>query len=193
MPQLVQHRVNTIAQLSSTPIQYGVELDIRDKYDELIIEHDAFNKGTNWLDYLAAYQHGLMIANIKTEGVEQRVITDLAAHNIDNYFLLDVSLPFLVKLSNSGFRKMAVRFSEYEPLDFVMKFAGKVDWLWADCFTKMPLDASNYEMLKKHFKICLVSPELHGRSEDELLQYKAEIASFEIDAICTKKTELWGN
>ncbi len=189
--QIIQHRVNDISTLSSTPNNYGVELDIRDKYDELIITHDAFSTGENWNDYLAAYQHQLMIANIKTEGVEQRVITDLANANIENYFLLDVSLPFLVKLSNAGFRKMAVRFSKYEPIELALSFANKVEWVWVDCFEGLALDTLTYQVLKTHFKICLVSPELHGLPADSISEFKSQLADMPIDAVCTKVPEMW--
>jgi hypothetical protein len=189
--QIVQHRVNTIEQLNATPKQYGVELDIRDKYDELIIEHDAFNKGTNWDNYINAYEHSLLIANVKTEGIEQQITTDLATRNIENYFLLDVSLPFMVKLSKQGFTKMAVRFSEYEPIELAMQFAGKVEWLWVDCFTYLPLNNTNYEQLKKYFKICIVSPELQQQSLETITIFKEQLNGLAIDAVCTKRPDLW--
>jgi hypothetical protein len=189
--QIIQHRVNNIAQLRATPMQYGIELDIRDKYDELIITHDAFEAGESWSDYLDQYKHGLMIANIKTEGIEKKIIEDLETRNIKNYFLLDVSLPFLVKLSNEGFSNMAVRFSEYEPIELASKFVKKVNWVWVDCFTHLPLNDGNYAFLKEHFKICLVSPELHGHSIEMINDFKIQLRNWSIDAVCTKKPELW--
>ena len=38
-------------------------------------------------------------------------------HNINNYFFLDQSFPFLMKTINSGVKKVALRLSEYESID----------------------------------------------------------------------------
>ncbi len=188
---IVQHRVNTLEQLKTIPTHYGVELDIRDKYNELIITHDAFVQGHNWDIYLQHYKQQLCIANVKTEGIEQKIISDFEQHNIENYFLLDVSLPFLVKLSNQGFKKMAVRFSEYEPIELAMQFAGKVDWLWVDCFKHLPLNTQNYAQLKRHFKICIVSPELQGHNVEMIHQFKNVFLQLPVNAVCTKHPHLW--
>jgi hypothetical protein len=189
--QIVQHRVNTITALNDTPTHYGVEFDIRDKYDELIIEHDAFKTGTEFNTYLAAYTHGLMIANVKAEGIENKIIKELNNFQIDNYFLLDVSLPYIVKLSNQGFTKMAIRFSEYEPIQLAQQFIGKCDWVWVDCFSTFPLTMEMYEILKTHFKICLVSPELQAMPIDQIQVLRKTVQNMEIDAVCTKRPDLW--
>jgi hypothetical protein len=189
--QIIQHRVNTIAALHNTSTEYGAELDIRDKYDKLIIQHDAFLDGEDWNSYIKAYQHGLLVANIKTEGIEEKVMQDLVDNNINNFFLLDVSLPFLIKLANKGTRKMAVRFSEMEPIELATQFVGKVDWVWIDCFTHLPLTTDNYTFLKQHFKLCIVSPELHGHSLDRIKEFRNQLSSMPVDAVCTKKPELW--
>jgi hypothetical protein len=189
--QIVQHRVNTITALNDTPTHYGVEFDIRDKYDELIIEHDAFKTGTEFNTYLAAYTHDLMIANVKAEGIENKIINELSNYQIDNYFLLDVSLPYIVKLSNQGFTKMAIRFSEYEPIQLAQQFIGKCDWVWVDCFSTFPLTMEMYEILKPHFKICLVSPELQAMPIDQIQVLRKTVQNMEIDAVCTKRPDLW--
>jgi hypothetical protein len=188
---IVQHRINTVEQLINTPTHLGVELDIRDKYNELIITHDAFIDGQNWNTYVQQYQHQLCIANVKTEGIEQKIIQDFEKQNIQNYFLLDVSLPMLVKLSNQGLKNMAVRFSEYEPIELAMQFAGKVNWLWVDCFNQLPLTNQNYDILKKHFKLCIVSPELQQHNTEMIHQFKNVFLQLPVDAVCTKHPELW--
>jgi hypothetical protein len=189
--QIIQHRVNTIEQLKQVNRDYGIEFDVRDKYDEIIVTHDAFVEGEQWDDFLNHYHHQCMIVNVKTEGIEKRIIEDLERKQIDNYFLLDVSLPFLVKLSQQAFRKMAVRFSDYEPLEFTMKFAGKVDWVWVDCFHGLPLNPSNYAILRKHFKICIVSPELHGKPVEEIAVFKQTLNDIPVQAVCTKQPQHW--
>jgi tripartite-type tricarboxylate transporter receptor subunit TctC len=68
--------------------------------------------------------------------------------------------------------------------------AGKCEWVWVDCFTKLPLTREVYAQLKKHFKICLVSPELLGRPS-EIGWYREQLAGMEIDAVCTDQGRDW--
>ncbi len=188
---IVQHRVNTVAQLYATPTQYGVELDVRDKYTELVLQHDALAPGEPWKMYLQAYNHALLIANVKAEGIEQHIINDLATVHCTNYFLLDVSLPQLVKLSNQGISNLAVRYSEYEPIELATQFIGKVQWVWVDWFSTMPLQLEQYAYLKQHYKLCLVSPELQGHSTEFIHSTKQLLHNMPIDAVCTKHPQLW--
>jgi hypothetical protein len=69
----IQHRVNAIEQLRVTPTEYGVELDLRDRGDRLILQHDPFKDGEDFAEYLQHYRHSLMILNIKSERIEHRV------------------------------------------------------------------------------------------------------------------------
>jgi len=78
---------------------------------------------------LKYYKHSFIILNTKEEGMEERIIALMEKHQIENYFFLDLSLPFLIKYMKKGVTKIAVRFSEFEPLEFVMKFSGKVEWV----------------------------------------------------------------
>jgi hypothetical protein len=188
---IIQHRVNTIAQLSATSPQYGIEADLRSEGSNLVLHHDPFVKGEDWTSWLQSWQHAFFIANIKTEGIEERVINDLEASGMGNYFLLDVSLPFIVKYMRKGFGKMAIRFSEYEPEQLALRFAGKLEWVWVDCFTRMPLNSDIYALLRPHFKLCLVSPELQGRATEEIAGLRTELASMPVDAVCTKHPALW--
>lgn len=187
----INHRINTVKDLSCVPTENGVELDIRYENNELILHHDPFTTGEKFEDYLKEYRHDLMILNTKSEGMEERILELMKKYHIENYFFLDLSLPFLIKYAKKGIKDIAIRFSEYEPLEFVMNFKGMVNWVWVDCFTDLPLNAENYKILKKHFKICIVSPELQGYSTDRITEFKKKLEGFEIDAVCTKKPELW--
>ena len=185
----IAHRINTIAQLKEVPIEFGIELDLRYEGQDLILHHDPFVTGEKFDDFLAHYRHQLIILNVKTEGIEEEVLRLLKKHNIEHYFFLDLSLPYLIKYMRKGEHKIAVRFSEYEPLSFAMAFAGKVDWVWVDCFNTMPMDLAAYEQLKSAFKICIVSPELQGYPNTRITEFKDQLKGMEIDAVCTKYPE----
>lgn len=184
----VAHRVNTIDELKKIPTAYGVELDLRDDGNELVLQHDPFRTGERFEDYLKEYKHGTIILNIKSERIELRVLELLQKYSITDYFFLDSSFPMIFLLSGKGEKKMALRFSEYEGLDTIEAMQGKVDWVWIDCFTKLPVNRENFALLKEWgFKICLVSPELQGRDAD-IENYKEYLKNEGVvfDAICTK-------
>jgi len=187
----IQHRVNTIDQLKATGKNHGVELDLRPYNSGIILHHEPFVKGDDFEEYLAHYNHSFIILNTKAEGMETRLLEMMKDRDIDDFFFLDLSLPFLVKTIKSGCSKVAVRFSEYEPLEFVSKFEGKADWVWVDCFTRNMLDARSYDYLRRHFKLCIVSPELQGHPVSWIDDFKSSFRNYVLDAVCTKRPELW--
>jgi hypothetical protein len=187
----IAHRINSIELLEQTPFEFGVELDLRPDGNKIIIHHDPFREGEDFEEWLKHYRHSFIILNTKAEGMEERLIALMEKHKIENYFFLDLSLPFLIKYMKKGVSKIAVRFSEFEPIEFVMKFAGKVEWLWVDCFNELPLNGGNYKLLKENFKLCLVSPELQGHGIERIQDFKKQIENFPIDAVCTKRPDLW--
>ena len=188
--QFIAHRVNTIEELKKIPKEYGVEIDLRDDHisGELIMVHDPFVQGQKFKDFLKEYDHKLIILNIKSERIEYTVLENIRDSGKDiDYFFLDSSFPMIYTLSNSGERKLALRYSEFESLDSIMLMKNRVDWIWVDCFTKFPLEKKTYDKLKKHFKLCYVSPELQQQPE-KLLEYRKYILENDLvpDAICTK-------
>lgn len=187
--EFIAHRINTVAELRTLPEGIGLELDLRDRGEDLILQHDPFKEGELFETFLKSYkQRKTLILNIKSERIELRVLELLKEYKIEEYFFLDSSFPMIFHLSNLGEHKIAVRFSELESLESVLLLKGRVDWVWVDCFTKLPLDHSVYLKLKDAgFKLCLVSPELQGRPED-ILSYKSFLEKEKIvfDAICTK-------
>ena len=193
--QIIAHRKNTIAELSQTPSQFGIEVDIRSWGEGLTIHHDPFVKGEDFSEWLKHYQHSLLILNVKEEGLEARLIELMKKHGIENYFFLDQSFPFLVKWAKLGEKRLAVRVSEYESIDTALSLKDKVNWIWVDCFTRFPLNANTAKQLKEaNFKICLVSPELQGRNaelEIPALQKLLKAENITPDAVCTKRPDLW--
>ncbi len=187
----IAHRINSIEQLKETPEQYGVELDLRPDGDKIIIHHEPFQGGENFEEWLKHYKHSFIILNTKAEGMEERLLLLMEKHKIQDYFFLDLSLPYLIKYMKKGVSRIAIRFSEYEPLEFVSKFAGKVEWVWIDCFNFLPLNNENYNTLKSNFKLCLVSPELQGHAISMITEFKHQMKDMEIDAVCTKRPDLW--
>lgn len=188
--EYIAHRVNTVAELRKLDSRYGVELDLRDNLSgRVYLSHNPFKNGEDFEDYLKEYHHGTMILNVKSERIEHKVLELIGAYTVRRYFFLDSTFPMIKLLTDMGVRDIALRFSEFEGLDTIRNMAGKANWVWVDCFTRLPIDRKSYEELKDlGYKLCMVSPELEGQPE-KLGAYKEYLEREGIvpDAVCTKK------
>lgn len=191
--QIIIHRVNTIEKLNKIPKEYGVEIDIRGYGNKLFLNHDTIDDSKKYVsldEYLKHYNHAFIIFNVKESGYEGQIIELAKKYGIENYFLLDVEFPYLYRATRKdGFRNIAVRYSEAEPIDAVLAqiVDGKtlLDWVWIDTNTKLPLDKNIVEKLKL-FKTCLVCPERWGRPQD-IFNYISQMKklNFKPDAVMT--------
>lgn len=187
--EYIAHRINTIEELRQLPTQYGVELDLRDDLNgRIYISHNPFESGEDFEAYCKEYHHGTMILNIKSERIEHKVLEYMKQYQIEKYFFLDSSFPMIKLLTDQGIKKIALRFSELEGLDTLRNMAGKAEWVWVDCFTRIPLDQDSYRELKElGYKLCFVSPELEAQ-EEKIGEYRKHLEEqgFKLDAVCTK-------
>lgn len=183
--EIVAHRINTIEGLRKVPREFGVELDIRADGSVLILNHEPFQGGNRFVDYLENYNHGLMVLNIKEAGIETEVLKLVRARGIKRHFLLDVEFPYLFRASRAGERAIAVRYSEDECIETAARYAGKVDWVWIDTISRLPLTPEVLPVLKRYMT-CLVCPERWGRPQD-IPAYRAAMKkmNFAPDAVMT--------
>lgn len=188
---LIEHRVNTIEHLRRVPAERGIEVDVRDYAGDLRLVHDPLRGGERLEDLLVAYRHALIIFNVKCDGLEERIIELAANYGVQDYFFLDLANPTLINMVRRGFRQIAVRYSEFEPLEFALAFAGQVDWVWVDCFTRLPLDPKIYRALRQNFKICLVSPELQQHPRQMIQAFRQQLRHMPVDAVCTDFCDDW--
>lgn len=184
---VIIHRINKIKELKKIPKKYGVEIDIRSSNKKLILSHDPHKKGDDFKKYLKNYNHSLLVANIKEAGIESQVIKEIKKANIKFFFLLDVEFPYLWKAKKSGFKNIAVRFSEEEPIQTVKNCINKIKYVWIDTFTKLPINKKNHSILKK-FHQSLVSPDRWNRAKD-IHKYKKYLKknNIKIDSVMTSK------
>lgn len=182
----IVHRVNTIEGLKKVPPQYGVEVDIRAYKDRLVLHHDPFQAGEDFEEYLKHYRHAFIILNIKEIGTEKAAMDMCHRFGIQNYFLLDVEFPYLYKSTRGEEKqKIAIRYSEAEPIEQALLFSDLVEWVLIDVNTKLPLDADVLAKLKG-FKTCLVSPECWSRPEAiAKFQEQMKALNFIPDAVMT--------
>jgi hypothetical protein len=171
--EFIIHRINKIKNLKLIPIKYGTEIDIRSKGSKLILNHEPFNNGDQLENYLENYEHKTLVLNLKEAGIEKEVLKLVKQYLINSFFLLDVEMPYMYSATIKGQKNIAVRFSEYESLDLTKYFQNKLNWVWIDTATKLPINMNNIKILSK-FKSCIVCPERWGRKKD-IKNYKKKL------------------
>lgn len=178
---IIYHRINTIEKLKIVPPRYGVEIDVRhdNRTGKLYLNHDP-GTGDDFEEYMkvfAAQKNAFVIFNIKEAGIEQKVIDIAEEYKVENYFLLDVEFPFIFRAAADGKHglkpvnhlngRIAIRYSEAEPIEQALSLQGKFKWVWVDTNTRLPLNEKIVQQLTTAgFKLCLVCPERWGRPED---------------------------
>lgn len=171
--EIVIHRINKVQSLKEIPKKYGCEIDIRAQGSNLILHHDPYANGDFLDDYLDAYQHGLLVLNIKEAGIELDVLKAVRSRGINKHFLLDVEFPYIYRASRAGERAIAIRYSEDEPIELVNNYTALVDWVWIDTNTMLPLNPEIVHQLKG-MNTCLVCPDRWCRPED-ILTYRQQM------------------
>jgi hypothetical protein len=191
--EIIIHRVNTLSKLKEIPHHYGVEIDIRGRDETLFLSHDPLISGkeyTEFTTFISGYTHGTLVINTKEMGYEKKVVDLLTKENVKKYFFLDVESPALYRSAYiEGFRHMAVRFSEYEPVEAVLPYlkgdTPLLEWVWIDTVTCLPMTRQIYDKISS-FKLCLVCPSRWGRSKDISVYKEALLrAGIRIDAVMT--------
>ena len=191
--EIIVHRINNLENLIELSHVYGVEVDIRSHGSRLILNHEPFLDGCNFIDYIENYKHGTLVLNIKEAGIEEEVLKIVKSKGIKSYFLLDVEMPYLYSSSKNGNKNIAVRFSEYEDIKTVEYFRKLVNWIWVDTANVLPIKSENLPIISS-FKSCIVCPERWGRKKDikaykkifDQLQYKPNAVMTSYNCI-----ELW--
>ena len=183
--EFIIHRVNLIEELKKIPQEYGCEIDIRTDGSKLILNHDPCQKGESLIDFLNEYKHGTLVLNIKESGIEDHVLNEVRKREIKSFFLLDVEFPYLYKATLRGEKEIAIRFSEFEPIENVILFNDKLNWIWVDTIKQLPLNHKNLEIIRS-LKSCLVCPSRWGRSiEIKKIKKKLNSLNFAFDFVMT--------
>ena len=190
---IIKHRINTIRNLNKTDKNFGVEIDLRSDKKNIYLHHDPFKKGVLFKKWIKYYKHKIMVLNVKEEGLEKSILKILKKYRINNFFFHDQTFSTLLK--NMSKTKVSVRYSEFENLKNIKYLFKKIKWIWIDNFSGIKLEKKFYSYLKrKKVKICLVSPELVKKSRisevKKIILYLKK-NNFTIDAVCTKKPDLW--
>ena len=145
---------------------FGIETDVRDLDGELVISHDpprrpATSAGELFELYRQTGVPDLPLAlNMKADGLQAMLKDLLAAYEITNYFVFDMSVPDTFSYVRQGMN-VYPRQSDYETVPACYEEACGV---WLDEFSRHWITEP---AIRGHFsrgkQVCIVSPELHGR------------------------------
>lgn len=150
---------------------WGIETDIRDFKEQLVISHDVaccndYTLTFLFEQYIESGVNNTLALNIKADGLATKLSEMLLKYKINNYFVFDMSIPETLKYLNAGIN-VFIRNSEYETsnAELYRRSAG----IWLDTFESVWYDNTFIENnLKINKKIAFVSSELHNRNEMKL-------------------------
>ena len=174
---------------------FGIETDIRDCCGELVVSHDPPGSSAMPLAELLKlhqqYGGALPLAlNIKADGLQKMLMAHFeAASLLACSFFFDMSVPDTLGYQRAGLPYF-IRLSEYETVSPLLDTAIGV---WLDAFESDWYDkALLMSLADQGKKICIVSPELHGREYrpvwDLLFRLQADIPP-DILMLCTDYPE----
>ncbi len=146
--------------------RFGTETDIRDCGGKLVISHDApVGQPMGLEHFLENYVKvglGLPLAlNIKADGLQKLLTSILEKFDVQQHcFVFDMSVPDML-----GWLKTSIavftRHSDIEPEPVLYD---RVQGVWLDSFYSTWWNA---DTIRRHLdrgkRVCVVSPELHGR------------------------------
>jgi hypothetical protein len=148
---------------------FGIETDVRDFNEELVISHDIpISVGYSFEEFLLLYvdlshniEHPPCLAiNIKSDGLQNKINSLLEKYQIKNYFLFDMSVPDTLGFIAKNLTAFS-RVSELEGNDTLNEIS---DGVWLDQFYDNWYDGDFIiRLVEKYNKVCIVSPELHKR------------------------------
>jgi hypothetical protein len=174
----------------SFDLNFGTETDIRDYCGQLVISHDMPHGDellfSAFLELLKRRDMPLAI-NIKSDGLAKSIKREMEKHDLKNWFVFDMAVPDMVSYIQLGIPVFA-RASEEERPAFYADVAG----IWLDTFSHTWYTADTiHDWLADGKRVCIVSPELHGREPDPLwhLIHDSQLALNPFLILCTDRPE----
>jgi glycerophosphoryl diester phosphodiesterase len=165
---------------------FGLETDVRDLAGALVISHDPPSAAALTLDDFLSIpgQAGLPLAlNIKADGLAADLVAALRARDrLDDAFVFDMSVPDMRHYLDAEIA-VYTRLSEAERTP---AWFDRCEGVWLDAFESTWFDVTTVEdLLAADKRVCVVSPELHGRAHEETWRILTAISPSENLMLCT--------
>lgn len=167
---------------------FGTETDVRDLAGKLVVAHDPPKGGEiPWSDVVAQFDGtGLPLAvNVKADGLAPLLKAAFEGTSIP-WFAFDMSGPETIRYAREGL-PFYTRHSDIEPEPILYDQAAGV---WLDAFGGDWFDAA---VVQRHLaagkRVCIVSPELHGRDPRPVWDWLKNIAGEAGVTLCTDRPQ----
>lgn len=174
---------------------FGIEFDVRDHNQLLVVSHDM-PSGTPMplavlLEMHACLAPSTTLAiNIKADGLAEATNSLIAQYQTASCFVFDMSVPDMWHYLRAGVPCLA-RHSEFEPFTALHDEAQGV---WFDGFNHhLPNISLIEECLRKAKTACVVSAELHGKEYHSQWAALAQLSSTQLQSpylmLCTDEPQ----
>ncbi len=157
-----QNKISTL--MDGLTFGDGVEFDVRDFQDDIVISHDIVKKKPLKLEkFFKEYKKNnfldkYLAINIKADGLKNKLGELIRKYEIKNYFFFDMSIPELVQYKNDNYNFLT-RLSNIEKKPVLFE---KSLGLWVDSFGDFKFNKKLINKAISESKIVVfVSPELH--------------------------------
>ena len=174
-----------IAFLNSVNAGFGMETDLRDSSGEIVMSHDMPVGGEiNFEDFctIPGIKECLLALNIKSDGLAKIVKKLAIKHELKDWFVFDMSIPDMIAHIKVG-NPIFTRLSDVEPTPSLLQHSVGI---WLDAFYSEWFSTKDIlEYLRMDKKVCVVSPELHGRIPDTVWEKLYTIRDHEQLILCT--------
>ena len=194
----IAHRLNTkekISKIKKFDFK-GAEIDLRADSNNIIMTHDPFKKGLNFIKNIKLFKNYFLIIDIKSTGISKKIYKILIKKKMKFLFLNLISQEFVEMIKLGYSNHLFLRFSLYEKFDLNNKILKKINWIWFDFFNNISISKNQYKYIKRHKKkICITSPDLLEKSKTAILRLISYLNKnkIEIDMVCVKKdnVKIW--
>ena len=144
---------------------YGTETDLRDWNGRLVVAHDPPATDPLPAEVLFGIYHGVgadlpLALNVKADGLQKLLAPLLERFGVTNWFVFDMAVPDALGWLAAG----AAVFTRHSEVEEHPAFYARAAGVWLDGFAGEWWTA---ETVRAHLaagkRVCVVSPELHGR------------------------------
>ncbi len=191
----IAHRQNKIKNIikSNNSLFKGIEIDLRSDSKKIIVNHDPFKNGLDFVKNIKFFKKYFLLIDIKSSGISQKVCEILRKKKI-KFLLLNLIQQEFVQMIKLGYGEhLFLRFSSFENFDLKNKKFNKIKWIWFDFFDRYFITAKKYKYIKKFKKkICIASPDLLGVKPGFIIKFIKHLNKnkIKVDMVCAKKESI---
>tara|TARA_Y100000590_G_C15518248_1_gene938266 strand:+ start:331 stop:945 length:615 start_codon:yes stop_codon:yes gene_type:complete len=171
----------------------GLEIDLRSDSKKIIINHDPFKYGMDFVKHIKLFKNYFLIIDIKSTGIAKKISKILIKKKIKFLLLNLISQEFLEMIKLGYSKNLFLRFSSFENFNLKDKIFKNIQWIWFDFFNDRFITKKQYNYIKSYKKkICITSPDLLDKGPIIIIKLIKHLNrnKIKIDMVCVKKKNI---